>query len=110
MPSFAPYQPLAALTSIEVEALRAEVAEGQAQLLLLQEKVEELDAQKGEASTAIAEARRILHIQKNSTRAEVFKLARACPFAFLRGELLTLQMLQRSLKRWKICICSGRRK
>lgn len=61
--------------NIEVEALQAEVAEGQAQLLWLQERLEEVDAQKREASTAITDARRILHIQKNSTRTEVIKLA-----------------------------------
>jgi kinetochore protein Spc7/SPC105 len=72
----------AALTSIEVEALRAEVAEGQAQLLFMEEKLEELDAQKGEASAAIADAQRIMHIQKNSTQAEVYKLSRAYLFTF----------------------------
>lgn len=67
------------LASIEVEALQAEVAEGQAQLLWLQERLEEVDAQKREASTAITDARRILHIQKNSTRTEVIKLAGLVP-------------------------------
>ena len=67
------------LESIEVEALQAEVAEGRAQLLWLQERLEEVDAQKREANSAITNAQRILHIQKNSTRAEVFKLAGSVP-------------------------------
>ncbi|KAF9458347.1 Spc7 kinetochore protein-domain-containing protein [Collybia nuda] len=60
--------------NIEVEALQAEVAEGRSQLRWLQEKHEEVDVQKSEAMTAIAEAHRVLHIQKNSTRVEVFRL------------------------------------
>lgn len=75
------------LPSIEVEALQAEVAEGQAQLLWLRERLEEVDDQKREASTAIADAQRILRIQKNSTRAEVFKLAGMRLFGFVHGSL-----------------------
>ncbi|RDB29117.1 hypothetical protein Hypma_015188 [Hypsizygus marmoreus] len=60
--------------NIEVEALKAEVAESKAQLVWLQERFEEVESQKREATTAISNAQRVLHIQKNSTRAEVFKL------------------------------------
>lgn len=57
-----------------MEALQAEVAEGKAQLLWLQERRADLDSQKQEVQSAIADAQRVLHIQKNSTRAEVFRL------------------------------------
>ncbi|GLB36475.1 putative spc7 kinetochore protein [Lyophyllum shimeji] len=60
--------------NIEVEALQAEVAESRAKLQSLQERLEETNAQKREAKTAIDDAQRVLHIQKNGTRAEVFKL------------------------------------
>ncbi|KAF8641136.1 hypothetical protein AX17_000778 [Amanita inopinata Kibby_2008] len=60
--------------NIEVEALQAEVAEGKSRLQWLQERLEELEIQKQEATNTIADAHRILRIQKNSTRAEVFKL------------------------------------
>ncbi|KAF8078326.1 Spc7 kinetochore protein-domain-containing protein [Lyophyllum atratum] len=60
--------------NIEVEALQAEVAESKAKLLSLEERLEETDAQKREARVAIDDAQRVLHIQKNGTRAEVFRL------------------------------------
>lgn len=44
--------------SIEVEALQAEVAEGKSQLCWLREKLEEVDAQKQEATTAIEDAQK----------------------------------------------------
>lgn len=60
--------------SAELEAFRADVAEGNAKLERLEEKLQELDLQKQEATAAIEKAQRLLHIQKNSTRAEVFRL------------------------------------
>ncbi|KAJ6574650.1 Spc7 kinetochore protein-domain-containing protein [Mycena capillaripes] len=60
--------------NVEVEALQAEVAESNAQLQWLQERLEELELEKRQAKTAIADANRILHIQKNSTHAELFRL------------------------------------
>jgi len=60
--------------SAELEAFRADVAEGNAKLERLEEKLQELDLQKREATGAIEKAQRLLHIQKNSTRAEVFRL------------------------------------
>ncbi|KAG5651555.1 hypothetical protein H0H81_008233 [Sphagnurus paluster] len=60
--------------NIEVEALQAEVAESKAKLLALQERLEETNSQKQEAKIAIADAQSVLHIQKNGTRAEVFRL------------------------------------
>ncbi|KAJ7139735.1 Spc7 kinetochore protein-domain-containing protein [Mycena epipterygia] len=59
---------------VEVEALQAEVAESNAQLQWLQERLEELELEKRQAGSAIADANRILHIQKNSTHAELFRL------------------------------------
>ncbi|TFK41287.1 Spc7 kinetochore protein-domain-containing protein [Crucibulum laeve] len=60
--------------NIEVEALKAEVAESNSQLSWLQERLEEIDGQKKEATNAIANAQRVLQMQENSTRSEVFKL------------------------------------
>ena len=57
-----------------MEALRAELSDGEAQLKWLQEKLEDLDLQKREATTAIGEACRIMDIEKNSTTAEIFRL------------------------------------
>ncbi|KAF8213559.1 Spc7 kinetochore protein-domain-containing protein [Mycena galopus ATCC 62051] len=70
--------------NVEVEALQAEVAESNAQLQWLQERLEELELEKREAKTAIADANRILHIQKNSTHAELSRL---------KEELINLQDL-----------------
>jgi kinetochore protein Spc7/SPC105 len=64
------------LQSVVVEAYQAEVAESNAQLEWLQERLQELDLEKRQARTAIADANRILHIQKNSTHAELFRLNR----------------------------------
>ncbi|KAJ7923050.1 Spc7 kinetochore protein-domain-containing protein [Mycena leptocephala] len=60
--------------NVEVEALQAEVAESNAQLQWLQERLEELELEKRQARTAITDANRILHIQKNSTHAELSRL------------------------------------
>ncbi|KAJ6519385.1 Spc7 kinetochore protein-domain-containing protein [Mycena sanguinolenta] len=60
--------------NVEVEALQAEVAESNAQLQWLQERLEELELEKRQARLAIADANRILHIQKNSTHAELSRL------------------------------------
>ncbi|KAG6891055.1 hypothetical protein C0995_014144 [Termitomyces sp. Mi166 len=60
--------------NIEVEALRAEVAESKAKLLSLQERLRETDTEKQETRAVINEAQRVLHLQKNGTRAEVFRL------------------------------------
>jgi chaperonin cofactor prefoldin len=57
-----------------VEALRAEVAENISKLEWLQERLRDVDSQKREVTTAINNAKRVFHIQKHSTRAEVFRL------------------------------------
>ncbi|TDL28754.1 hypothetical protein BD410DRAFT_781291, partial [Rickenella mellea] len=67
-----------------LEDFRAEVTEGQAKLERLTEKLAELDLQKRENVEAIEEARRMIHVHKNSTRAEVFRL---------KDELESLQAL-----------------
>lgn len=64
--------------SAELETFRADVTEGNAKLERLQEKMQELAAQKQDANKAIEEGRRLIHIQKNSTRAELFKLKGCC--------------------------------
>ncbi|EIW64941.1 uncharacterized protein TRAVEDRAFT_68623 [Trametes versicolor FP-101664 SS1] len=60
--------------STEIEAFRADVSEAKAKLDRLDEKLVEIDAQKAEATSAIAEAKHIIHIQKESTSVEVFRL------------------------------------
>ncbi|KAJ7071434.1 Spc7 kinetochore protein-domain-containing protein [Mycena amicta] len=59
---------------IEVEALKAELAEHNSRLQWLQERTEEMEEEKRQAQTAIAEANRFLHVQQNSTHAELTRL------------------------------------
>jgi len=65
---------LTILISIEVEALKAEVIEGNDQHVWLQQRLKEAEVDKQETLAAVATAERLLHIQKNSTRSEVFRL------------------------------------
>ncbi|KAI0768622.1 Spc7 kinetochore protein-domain-containing protein [Trametes elegans] len=60
--------------SSEIEAFRADVSEGKAKLERLDEKLSEIEAQKEEATTAISQAKHTIHIQKESTSSEVFRL------------------------------------
>jgi predicted nucleic acid-binding Zn-ribbon protein len=60
--------------SVALEAFRADVDEGKAKLDRLQEKLEEIEAQKLETTNAIQVAERQVQVQKNSTHAEVFRL------------------------------------
>ncbi|OSD05882.1 hypothetical protein PYCCODRAFT_1052347 [Trametes coccinea BRFM310] len=60
--------------STEIEAFRADVSEAKAKLERLDEKLAEIEAQKQEATTAIAQAKHVIHIQKESTSSEVFRL------------------------------------
>jgi kinetochore protein Spc7/SPC105 len=62
------------VTSLEVEALRAEVTESKSQIEWLEERIAESKSQKQEAAAAISEANRLVQIQKSSTSAEVFRL------------------------------------
>ncbi|KAL0950761.1 hypothetical protein HGRIS_007529 [Hohenbuehelia grisea] len=59
---------------IEVDALRTEVSESKAHLGRLQERLQEIEVQKEEFASAIASADRLLHTQKSSTTAEIFRL------------------------------------
>ncbi|KAJ3513056.1 hypothetical protein NLJ89_g3160 [Agrocybe chaxingu] len=70
--------------NIEVEALKAELAEGSDQVRWLQEHIDEIEAQKREAKNTISTAARILHMKQTSTRSEVFRL---------KGELEALEDL-----------------
>ncbi|KAI0823087.1 Spc7 kinetochore protein-domain-containing protein [Trametes gibbosa] len=60
--------------STEIEAFRADVSEAKAKLERLDEKLAEIDLQKEEATAAISKAKHIIHIQKESTSVEVFRL------------------------------------
>ncbi|KAI0639064.1 Spc7 kinetochore protein-domain-containing protein [Trametes polyzona] len=60
--------------STEIEAFRADVSEAKAKLERLDEKLAEINAQKEEATAAISEAKHVIHIQKESTSAEIFRL------------------------------------
>ncbi|KAJ3796448.1 Spc7 kinetochore protein-domain-containing protein [Lentinula aff. detonsa] len=60
--------------NVEVESLRAEVKEANDQLRWLEERLENVALQKQEATSAINDANRLLHIQTNSTRVEVTRL------------------------------------
>ncbi|KAI8995444.1 Spc7 kinetochore protein-domain-containing protein [Trametes punicea] len=60
--------------STEIEAFRADVSEAKAKLERLDEKLAEIEVQKQEVMTAIAQAKHVIHIQKESTSAEVFRL------------------------------------
>ncbi|KAI0052899.1 Spc7-domain-containing protein [Auriscalpium vulgare] len=59
---------------VALDAFRTDVGETNAKLERLEEKLAEIEAQKAEAASAIADSRRLIHIQKNSTSAEVFRL------------------------------------
>ncbi len=50
------------------------MSEAKAKLERLEEKLAEIESQKEDATTAISQARHIVHIQKESTSAEVFRL------------------------------------
>ncbi|KAL6299649.1 Spc7 kinetochore protein-domain-containing protein [Sparassis latifolia] len=53
---------------------RSDVSEGKAKLERLEEKLAEINAQKKEASVAIAEAQYFVHLKKEGTNFEVFRL------------------------------------
>ncbi|KIJ68713.1 hypothetical protein HYDPIDRAFT_24966 [Hydnomerulius pinastri MD-312] len=58
----------------ELDTFNADVEEAMGKLDRLHEKLNEIETQKKEATSAIADAERRIHVQKNSTRAEVFQL------------------------------------
>ncbi|KDQ54882.1 hypothetical protein JAAARDRAFT_37995 [Jaapia argillacea MUCL 33604] len=57
-----------------LDVFRSDISESNAKLERIQDKLSEIEAQNHEATEAIAEGQRKLHIQKNGTQAEVFKL------------------------------------
>ncbi|KAH9891025.1 Spc7 kinetochore protein-domain-containing protein [Cubamyces lactineus] len=60
--------------STEIEAFRADVSEAKAKLERFDEKLADIEAQKAELTAAITQAKHVIHIQKESTSAEVFRL------------------------------------
>lgn len=60
--------------NIEIEALKAELAEGTDQVRWLQERALELDSQMRQAKNTITTAERVLRLKQTSTRSEVFRL------------------------------------
>ena len=60
--------------STELDAYRADVSEAMAKLERLNMRSTELDEDQKEAQGAIAECERIIQIQNNSTKEEVFRL------------------------------------
>ncbi|THU91653.1 hypothetical protein K435DRAFT_727026 [Dendrothele bispora CBS 962.96] len=60
--------------NIELDALKNETKENLDQLDWLKERLADIEAQKREATVAITEANRLLDLQQNGTRSEVFKL------------------------------------
>ncbi|KAH7915151.1 Spc7 kinetochore protein-domain-containing protein [Hygrophoropsis aurantiaca] len=58
----------------ELDGFRGDLNEGKAKLEKLQEKLDETESQKKDVTIAIHAIERLIHVQKNSTRAEVFRL------------------------------------
>lgn len=67
-------------SSIALDEFRAEVAEANAKLERLEEKLRDLEIEKSETMTSIDASQRTLHIQKNSTQAEALRLKGNAPF------------------------------
>jgi hypothetical protein len=67
-------------SSIALDEFRAEVAEANAKLERLEEKLRDLEIEKSETTTSIEVSQRTLHIQKNSTQAEALRLKGNAPF------------------------------
>lgn len=61
-------------SSAELETYRRDVEEAKGKLERLQEKLEEVQIQRADVSSAIEGTERHIHVQKNSTGAEVFRL------------------------------------
>ncbi|KAI0080046.1 hypothetical protein K474DRAFT_1689475 [Panus rudis PR-1116 ss-1] len=58
----------------ELEAFRTDVSEAKAKLERLEEKMAEIESQKNEANAVIAQTQHLIHVQKESTSSEVFRL------------------------------------
>ncbi|KAH9982703.1 Spc7 kinetochore protein-domain-containing protein [Lactifluus volemus] len=59
---------------VALDEFRAEVAEANAKLERLEEKLRDLEIEESETTASIEASQRTLHIQKNSTQAEAFRL------------------------------------
>ena len=57
-----------------IESYSTDLSESKAKLERLEEKWAEIESQKREALDAISQAQQMVHIQKESTSAEVFRL------------------------------------
>lgn len=62
------------MPSAELDAFHADVQEAKVKLDRLQEKFGEVESQRKEVTTVVEDAERRIHMQKNSTRAEIFQL------------------------------------
>ena len=63
-----------------LDEFRAEVAESNAKLDRLEEKLRDLEIEKADTTASIEASQRTLHIQKNSTQAEALRLKGNAPF------------------------------
>jgi len=61
-------------SSAALDEFRSEVSEANAKLERLEEKLRDLEIEKAEMAASIEASQRTLHIQKNSTQAEVERL------------------------------------
>jgi septal ring factor EnvC (AmiA/AmiB activator) len=89
-------------SSTALDEFRAEVAEANAKLERLEEKLQDLETEKSEVASSIEASQRTLHIQKNSTQAEAFRLkgTHAPSAEVSRAIFLTLHVQMNSLL-WK---------
>lgn len=60
--------------SAELRTFHADVKEAKAKLDRLEERLNEVESQKKEVTSVVEDAERRIHIQKNSTSAEIFHL------------------------------------
>ena len=62
------------MSSAELDTFDADVKEAKTKLDRLHEKLSEVESQKKEVTAVVQDAERRIHMQKTSTRAEIFKL------------------------------------
>lgn len=70
---------LGLFASETLEFYRGQLAESNAKLETLTEKLSDVESQKRENTQAIEEAERRIHMHKNNTRVEVFRLKGTIP-------------------------------
>lgn len=64
--------------SVQLEDLRSKLDEANGKLERVQEKIDELNGQKRENNQAIEKLQHVMHFQKNSRSAEVFRMKGKC--------------------------------